>query len=136
MAEGAGYRGYVASRPILGNRTPQHVQNLVIRDYAARRGLRYLLSATEYAMPGSSMMLESVLDELDAVEGVIAYSVFMLPESSTARATIFRRIIEAGKSLHGAVEDVRIATYDDVQRVEEWFQVQRAVATPWGVKET
>ena len=47
----AGHRGYIFSRPFHGNRVPQHVQNMVIRDYCQRNGLNYLLSATEYAMP-------------------------------------------------------------------------------------
>ena len=33
-----GLRGYIASRPVAGARVPQHVQNLVIRDYARRKG--------------------------------------------------------------------------------------------------
>ena len=48
-----GYKGYVASQPFQGHRVPQHVQNLVIRDYCATRNLTYLLSGTEYAIPGS-----------------------------------------------------------------------------------
>ena len=34
-----GYRGYVFSRSVDSHRVPQHIQNLVIRDYAARRKL-------------------------------------------------------------------------------------------------
>jgi hypothetical protein len=53
-----GYRGYVFSRSVDNHRVPQHIQNLVIRDYAARRKLHYLLSATEYAMPGCYLILD------------------------------------------------------------------------------
>ena len=35
----SGWRGYISPRPVRGSRTPQHVQNLVIRDYAQRNGL-------------------------------------------------------------------------------------------------
>src|SRR5882757_7640146 len=59
-----GYRGYVFSRSVDNHRVPQHIQNLVIRDYAARRKLHYLLSATEYAMPGCYLILEQVLADL------------------------------------------------------------------------
>jgi sporadic carbohydrate cluster protein (TIGR04323 family) len=131
MSDARGFRGYVASRPILGNRTPQHIQNLVIRDYAQRRGLEYLLSATEYAMPGSFMMLQSLLDEVEALSGIIAYSIFMLPPARTARTEVYRRIIGAGRSLHAAVEDVAIRTESDVRRVEEWFLVQQAIPVAW-----
>ena len=63
----------------MGDRIPQQVQNLVIRNYADRNRLTYLLSATEYAMPNCYMMLEKVIKELSGLEGVICYSLFMLP---------------------------------------------------------
>ena len=53
----SGFQGYVNSRSFQGQRVPQHVQNLVIRDYCQGQGLRYLLSGTEYAITGSSLML-------------------------------------------------------------------------------
>ena len=46
----ANLRGYIFSRAFAGQRIPQHMQNLVIRDYCQRNGHTYLLSAAEYAM--------------------------------------------------------------------------------------
>lgn len=119
-----GHRGYVASRPIFGSRAPQHVQNLVIRDYAARNGLHYKLSATEYAMPGCHMMLEQVLDELPGLEGVIAYSLFMLPRRAAPRRAVYRRILDAGADLHFAVEGLSLACEADLRRLEDIWGVQ------------
>ena len=48
-----GYRGYVTSRPFMGERAPQHIQNIVIRDYCKKNNLLFLLSATEYVMDGA-----------------------------------------------------------------------------------
>ena len=115
---GDGYRGYVFSRPVLGNRAPQHVQNLVIRDYAARRGLLYKLSATEYAMPGCYLVLEQVLDALDGVQGVILYTLFMLPEDREYRLGIYDRVLGAGRQLHSAVEGFRLEGAEDIGRWE------------------
>ncbi|HVJ52118.1 MAG TPA: LIC12192 family sporadic carbohydrate cluster protein [Aliidongia sp.] len=122
-----GYRGYVAARPVQGSRVPQHVQNLVIRDYAQRHALAYKLSGTEYAMPGCYMMLADLLDELPALDGIIAYTIFMLPEARERRRTVYRRVIEAGKSLHGAVEGLCVASWDDAQRIEDIWLVQQAL---------
>ncbi len=69
MAERSGHRGYIGARPLNGSRTPQHVQNIVIRDYARRKNLQYLLSAVEHIMPGSYMILEDLLDELPRLNG-------------------------------------------------------------------
>jgi sporadic carbohydrate cluster protein (TIGR04323 family) len=125
MSDERGYRGYIASRPFFGERVPQHVQNLVIRDYCGRRGLRYLLSATEYAMPGSSMMLEAVLGELPGIDGIVLYSLFLLPADRKARLDVYRRVFAAGASLHGAVEDFPIRTEDDVRRAEDLWLLRQ-----------
>ena len=113
-----GYRGYVFSRAVDSHRVPQHIQNLVIRDYAARRRLHYLLSATEYAMPGCYMVLEQVLADLPAVDGVILYTMFMLPAVPEQRDAVYRRLLTAGCSLHAAVEGFVLQSETDVERWE------------------
>ncbi len=113
-----GYRGYVFSRAVDGHRVPQHIQNLVIRDYAARRGLQYLLSATEYTMDGSYLILEQALSDLGTVDGVILYSMFFLPGDAEQRAAIYDRILAAGCGLHAAVEGFVLESRDDADRWE------------------
>ena len=122
-----GHRGYIGSRPVQGNRTPQHVQNLVIRDYAARHGLFFKLSATEYVMPGCYMMLEQVLDELPVLEGIIAYSLFMLPRRADRRHAVYRRVLDAEASLHFAVEGLSLVREADIRRMEEIWGVQTII---------
>ncbi len=123
-----GYRGYIATRAVRDSRVPQHVQNLVVRDYAQRNGFEYLLSAVEYAMPSCFMVLETVLEELPELEGVICYSLFMLPEDAVQRRKIYRRILDAGCTLHGAVENTAIRTEDDIRKMEDIFMVDEHAA--------
>ncbi len=124
----AGYRGYIGSRPILGNRTPQAVQNLVIRDYCQRNRLTYLLAAAEYTMPGCYMMLNEVLAELPRLEGIVCYTLFMLPEDADRRREIYRRVLAARASLHTALEGQALRSADDIGRIEDIWLVQRALA--------
>lgn len=113
-----GYRGYVFSRSVDGHRVPQHIQNLVIRDYAQRRRLHYLLSATEYAMPDCYLILEQVLADLPTLDGVILYTMFMLPSAQDRRQTMYRKVLAAGCSLHAAVEGFTLWSDRDVERWE------------------
>ncbi len=124
-----GHRGYIASRPVRGQLWPQHVQNLVVRDYADRHGLQYLLSATEYAMDGCFMNLETVLNELASIKGFIAFSLFMLPRSADGRCHIYDRVFAAGADLHGALEGMAIREPADAARLEDIFMLDRVVAT-------
>jgi sporadic carbohydrate cluster protein (TIGR04323 family) len=124
----SGYRGYIASRPILGERAPQHVQNLVVRNYAQRRGLTFLLSATEWVMDECHMVLGQVLDEIETLDGVIAYSLFMLPADPERRAPIWRRILDAGRSFHGALEGIAVTDSGGVDRVEDLWLARTVLA--------
>lgn len=123
-----GFPGYIASRPIAGSRVPQHVQNIVIRDYAKRAGLRYKLSGTEYAMADCYMMLEQLLDEIGAHDGFIAYSMFMLPEDPASRRRIYERVLAAGASLHAAAEQIALYTRADASKWEDIFLVNQFAA--------
>ncbi len=119
MVERTGHRGYIGARPLNGSRTPQHVQNIVIRDYARRKNLQYLLSAAEYTMPGSYMVLEDILDELPRLRGLICYSIFMLPPDEARRRTIYDRVLGEGCDLHAAVEEIALTSKDDIQAIED-----------------
>jgi len=125
MPERSGHRGYIGARPLNGSRTPQHVQNIVIRDYAKRKNLQYLLSAVEHIMPGSYMILEDLLDELPKLNGVICYSIFMLPPDEARRREIYDRILREGCDLHAAVEEISLASKDGIQTVEDILMVQK-----------
>jgi sporadic carbohydrate cluster protein (TIGR04323 family) len=125
MAERAGHRGYIGARPLNSSRTPQHVQNIVIRDYARRKNLQFLLSAVEHIMPGSYMILEDLLDELPRLDGIICYSIFMLPPDERRRREVYDRVLREGCNLHAAVEEIAIASNDDIQAVEDILLVNK-----------
>ncbi len=105
--------------------TPQHVQNLVVRDYAARNELPFLLSMTEYAMPGCFMMLDTAVGGLDEVDGIIFFSLFMMPPDEAWRRRIYRRALQLGRSLHFALENLAFKSERDIDRLEDMFRVDQ-----------
>lgn len=114
-----GFPGYITGRPIGEFRVPQHVQQLVIRDHAQRHGLMFKLSGTEYVMPACYMMLEQLVSECSSQhDGVILYSMFMLPQRAERRRELYQRVIDYGAQLHAAVEDLTLAAPEDVDRWE------------------
>ncbi len=120
-----GHRGYIGSRPYFGERAPQQVQNLVIRDYCQRRKYQYLLSVTEYAMPGCYMMLEEALAEAPRLSGIVLYSLFMLPARRERRLDFYDRVLATGATLHGALEDLAVAGPGDIQRIEDIWRIKQ-----------
>ncbi len=120
-------RGYISSRPFMGERVPQHVQNLVLRDYCERNNMQYLLSGTEYAMQGCHLVLEQLLDELSNIEGIVAYSLFQLPEDAVRRKYIYFQMINCHKVMFFAVEGLQARTHKDWERVEILWRIRQAL---------
>jgi sporadic carbohydrate cluster protein (TIGR04323 family) len=120
-------RGYIFSRPFMGERVPQHVQNLVIRDYCERNRLQFLLSATEYAMPSCHLIFEQILGELSGLHGLVAYSLFQLPENEESRQSIYQQVLQQTKSLHFAVEGLHANTVHEFERIEMLWRIRQTL---------
>jgi sporadic carbohydrate cluster protein (TIGR04323 family) len=76
-------------------------------------------------MPGSYMILEDLLDELPRLNGIICYSIFMLPPDERRRREVYDRVLREGCNLHAAVEEIAIASNDDIQAVEDILLVNK-----------
>ena len=120
-------RGYIFSRPFMGERVPQHVQNLVIRDYCEHHRLQFLLSATEYAMPSCHLIFLQILGELSDLHGLVAYSLFQLPENEEHRQSIYQQVLHQSKSLHFAVEGLHANTAQEFERIEMLWRIRQTL---------
>ena len=93
------FRGYIFSRKIAGQIIPQRVQNLVIRDYCEKRDHEFLLSATEYDIESSYMMLKALISGRLDFDGVVLYSTHLLPEDHELRDHVFKTLLANTSSL-------------------------------------
>ncbi len=118
-------KGYIFSRKFYDERVPQHIQNLVLRNYCQVNKLNYLLSATEYAMKGSSLMLNKILNEIEEIDGLVFYSLFQLPQNKLERQKIYKIIINFKKEIHFAVEDMKIKNINDIEDIEQIIQIKQ-----------
>ena len=68
-------KGYISSRKFMGERVPQTVQNLVLRNYCKNNNIIFELSSTEYAMEESFYVLNQLLNN-KKYKCIIFYSLF------------------------------------------------------------
>jgi sporadic carbohydrate cluster protein (TIGR04323 family) len=122
-----GFRGYIFSRPFMEERVPQHVQNIIIRDYCSKKGIHYLLSATEYAMENSTLILKQLINDLPSIDGIVAYSIFQMPEDDAERQGIFKKILSSNKEIHFAVEGLSLHNNESYSRIENIWQVRKTI---------
>lgn len=120
-------QGYVSSRPFQGERIPQHVQNITIRDYCLRNNFEYLLSATEYSMKNSYKILNQVLKDFKGINGLVCFSLFQLPEEDILRKKIYKKLINSKKTIHFALEDEKISNQNEVENIENIWKVKKTL---------
>ena len=121
------FRGYIFSRSFMEERVPQHVQNIIIRDYCKKKSIQYLLSSTEYAMENSTLMLRQLVKDLSNIDGIVAYSIFQMPEDDYERQSIFNRVLLLKKEIHFAVEGLSIYDNETYNHIENIWKVKKTI---------
>ena len=120
-------KGYIFSRPFMGERVPQHVQNIVVRDYCIKNNYSHILSATEYSIKNSHLMLNQALNEINNFDGIAAYSLFQLPEDDIKRRKIYNIILKKKKEIHFSLEQMKISTIDEMYKIEQIWSIKKAL---------
>jgi len=118
-------RGYNFSRTFMGERAPQHIQNLVIRDFCKKNNLDYRLSVSEYVFQETYLILAQAIDEIDHLDGIVAYSMLQMPNEKTMRKRFISKLINKNKTIFFAVEDLKISNLDEFELFEEIWSINQ-----------
>ena len=120
-------RGYIFSRSFMGERAPQHVQNIIIRDFCKKNSLEYLLSASEYKMKNSFSILKGIVSNMIDFDGIVAYSLFQTPPNFSERDKILKKIIKKKKFIFFAVEQIKVITLKDINTVNSIWRIKKTL---------
>lgn len=120
-------RGYIYSREFMGDRVPQHIQNIVVRNYCNIHQFSYMLSSTEYAMQDCCLMLMQLVENMKNIDGVVAYSLFQLPQGTNDRNEVYKAILSQNKEMHFAVEGMHIFDQVSMARVETLIRLKHVL---------
>ena len=119
------FKGYIFSRPFFGERAPQHIQNIILRDYCKKKKLDFELSNTEYSHSKSTKVLMNILDNIENYKGIIFYSLLQLPENTNQRFKLYKKIIKKKKEIHFALENRKISSKNEVEYTEKIFLLKK-----------
>ncbi len=120
-------RGYIFSRSFMGERVPQSVQSLLIRDFCNKNNFKFNLHAVEYTMDSCFLVFESCLKELDFFDSIVLYSLFQLPEDDKKRNNYFNFVISKNKKLHFALENLSLSDHKSIEKIEEIWTIKKAL---------
>ena len=109
-------RGYIASGVFNGHRTPQHLQNQIVKAYCDSNDLTFVLSRAEYWIDGNTnCQLWAALQE--DFNHIVFFSIWQLPERCHERMDIYNHCKEHGITLHFASE--RICIKENADCIED-----------------
>tara|TARA_B110000305_G_C19073341_1_gene462712 strand:+ start:258 stop:668 length:411 start_codon:yes stop_codon:yes gene_type:complete len=120
-------RGYVFSRVFMGERVPQSIQNLAIRQYCNNNNLDFNLHAVEYSMKDSYFVLESCIDELKNFDGIVFYSLFQLPFKNELRFFYCDKVISLKKKLYFALENLEISNKKSFNDIDIMWKIKKTI---------
>ena len=122
------FRGYISSRALNdGTITDQSIQNLVIRTACEKRKFNYMLSATEYGMKNSYLMLNQVLSELKKkkFDGIAFYSIDQLPTNQNLRNKIYNIAKKYNKKILLSLEGIILSKKNEIEEFENLFKIRK-----------
>lgn len=128
------FRGYISSRKCLGTFFPQRVQNIVIRDFCNINNLDYLLSSAEYSMNNSYFVFKEIIKSIKNIDGIVAFSIFQLPEDLKNRIKLLNLVINKKKHIFFALERISVKKKNDFKRVNEIWMIRKSIKEnkrPW-----
>ena len=109
-------RGYIASGEFNGYRTPQHLQNQIVKAYCDFNDLTFVLSRAEYWIDGNTnCQLWAALKE--GFRHIVFFSIWQLPVNTNERAEIYDYCETNDITLHFATE--RICIKENADCIED-----------------
>ena len=128
------FRGYIFSRAFQGERVPQHVQNIVIRDFCKKKKIDYLLSSSEYTMKNSFLILNEIIINLKKIDGIVAYSLFQMPDDELKRNQIFIKVLKEKKIFYFANENLELKIKEDLIFLNNIWNIKKTLPLSYNEK--
>ena len=78
-------------------------------------------------MENSALMLRHLVQDMTAIDGIVAYSIFQMPEDDNERQSIFNSVLSLKKEIHFASEGLSLYDIDTCNHIERIWQVKKTL---------
>ena len=67
------------------------------------------------------------INEIPKIDGIVAYSLFQMPEVQNERLKIYNNILDQNGEIHFALENLQIASNAEISRIENIWLVKKTL---------
>lgn len=120
-------KGYIFSRKFMEERVPQNIQNLTIKNYCITNKLLLQMSAVEYTMDGSYIILRNLFNDLNSIDGLIFYSLFQLPIDDNERNNICKFILQKKKKIFFSIENIVLKDLKSLNYINDIWNIKKII---------
>jgi sporadic carbohydrate cluster protein (TIGR04323 family) len=117
------FRGYITSKKICGNLIPQKLQNLAIREYASKNQIIFKLSGTEWKIPKSFLMINSISSDLKKIDGILFFSFFQIFEDISFFEKTMKKFLKKKKIIIFVLEDIILANLESLNSLIKQIKI-------------
>jgi sporadic carbohydrate cluster protein (TIGR04323 family) len=121
------FRGYISSRKINGNFIPQKLQNLALRDFANSNNIDFQLSATEWIIKKSYLMIRSIVSNSSKIDGLLFFSVMQISENIKFFEKIMIDLIMKKKIIIFVLENEIIFTKKQMKELISNLKIKKGI---------
>ena len=123
------FRTYVSSRPFGKLNIPVPLQSLGIRDFCSKNNLAFVLPVNENSFPNSYLVLEGIIENLNFYEGIIMYSINMLPTKKEKRLKLINKILQQNCRVLFVLENISISDDSSLKETEFLIKIKQNTIT-------
>ena len=76
-------------------------------------------------MKNSFYILNQLINNMNGIQGIIAYSVFQMPFDNYKREKIFKKILNKKKEIFFACENLKISSTRDIVRIRKIWNLKK-----------
>ena len=76
-------------------------------------------------MKNSFFILNQLINDMQNIHGIVAYSIFQMPYDNQKRERLFKKILKKNKKIFFACENLKVSNKKDIERIKKIWNVKK-----------
>lgn len=116
---------YVQNKKFGDYYIPARFQYVILRDYYKKIKQNFILPQGEPVFTKTGIRLRSIVENLKVDNGLVLLSIYMLPEDSKIRETIYKKLLNKKIETHFIFENIIAKNKNDFKKINNFYKLNK-----------